>query len=497
MKNILAWALEVGRKRWQSALAFALVLGFELYNITAAAFWGDEAATISASTRTISQLFNLVRHVDAVHAVYYLGMHFWIQAFGPGELSLRLPEAIAASAAAAILFVILKKRTNTFSAIAATMAFAMMPRVVWAAGIGRSYAFTILFGVILTWILLRITETKKAHRGWFFAYFAIAGFASVIFVFVLLMVAAQGLSLLLLRVSRANLWRFGLAALGAVAVAMPVAIAAKKQSFQIAWLSHVPPDAVNSIFGSVLFYSTNAVTITFWSLVAIGLALLIWRRSRFGKTEKSASLERLALPSVVVALLPSTLIYVYSMFNKSLFDGRYFSFSAGAVAVLVAIAIYQLNFNWVRLVALISVFAITIGPAVYWRQEYRFGNDYDQLSSLIQNQAKPGDAVLFAPLSKHCTGVCASSAAYPEAYKNLKIIGLLNENVRFGYLHDRFLPNETTVKQASHFKRVWYVTNVPADQRFDKGLVPGLLALGFRPTATHSLKFDSATLYTR
>ncbi len=355
LASTLASTLASARKGWQVALAFALVLAFELYNITAAAFWGDESATISASTRSLSELLNLVRHVDAVHAFYYLGMHFWIKAFGPGELSLRLPEALAASAAAAILFAVLKKRTNTLSAVVSTVAFAVMPRTVWAAGIGRSYAFTILFGMILSWILLRIAEADKPKRVWFIAYFAVASAASVLFVFVILMVAAQALGLVMLRVGRAKLWRFGLAAIGAVAVALPIVLVAKSQSVQIAWLSHLPPDAANSIFGSVLFYSNNAVTITFWSLIAVGLLLLVWRRAKYGKTEKSAVLFSLAVPALIVALMPSTLIYAYSMFNKSLFDGRYFSFSAGAVAVLVGVAIYQLSFNWLRLAALITV----------------------------------------------------------------------------------------------------------------------------------------------
>src|SRR3977135_2936118 len=41
----------------------------------------DEAATISASTRSVSELGRLLHNIDAVHGLYYLAMHGWFTIF--------------------------------------------------------------------------------------------------------------------------------------------------------------------------------------------------------------------------------------------------------------------------------------------------------------------------------------------------------------------------------------------------------------------------------
>ena len=49
-------------------------------------FWYDEAATISASySRSLSQLWQVLSNVDAVHGLYYLIMHGWFQVLPPTE----------------------------------------------------------------------------------------------------------------------------------------------------------------------------------------------------------------------------------------------------------------------------------------------------------------------------------------------------------------------------------------------------------------------------
>ena len=56
-------------------------------------FWYDEAATISASySRSLSQLWQMLSNVDAVHGLYYLIMHGWFQIFPPTEFWSRAPS---------------------------------------------------------------------------------------------------------------------------------------------------------------------------------------------------------------------------------------------------------------------------------------------------------------------------------------------------------------------------------------------------------------------
>lgn len=65
------------------------------------AFWGDEAASIMSAERPLATIWRELGRVDAVHGAYYVFLHFWIDAFGASELSVRLPSSIAVGVAVA------------------------------------------------------------------------------------------------------------------------------------------------------------------------------------------------------------------------------------------------------------------------------------------------------------------------------------------------------------------------------------------------------------
>ena len=49
--------------------------------------WFDEAATISAATRSVPELWQMVHNIDAVHGPYYLLMHGWYVVFPATEFT--------------------------------------------------------------------------------------------------------------------------------------------------------------------------------------------------------------------------------------------------------------------------------------------------------------------------------------------------------------------------------------------------------------------------
>src|ERR1700712_2154585 len=63
-----------------------------------ASFWGDEAASVLSAQRSLPSLISMVLHVDAVHGLYYLALHFWIDAFGASPFSVRFPSALGVGA---------------------------------------------------------------------------------------------------------------------------------------------------------------------------------------------------------------------------------------------------------------------------------------------------------------------------------------------------------------------------------------------------------------
>src|ERR1044072_2475587 len=58
-------------------------------------FWFDEAATISASTRSVPDLWQLLHSIDAVHGLYYLVMHGWFAVFPATEFFSRVSSCVA------------------------------------------------------------------------------------------------------------------------------------------------------------------------------------------------------------------------------------------------------------------------------------------------------------------------------------------------------------------------------------------------------------------
>jgi|GEM_PF-1908448 len=497
-------------RSWLRLTVFVAVVFVETYNLLLPSYWGDETATISGSTRTLANLWRLVQHIDAVHGSYYLFMHFWLQLAGVSPLTVRLPSAIAVSVAVTLVFVILRKRTNLVSALAATAAFALMPRVIWAAGIGRSYAFTILFGAVLIWLLLRIVEASKPRAAWFVAYALVASVASLVFVYAILMVAAQGLALLVLKTPWSKLWRFALSALPALAVAVPLALYAQGQSFQIAWMRHMPTGFFERVFGNVLFYSDPWLSLLVWGLAAFGVFSVIRvslraRKSRAGNGlvgnglagNALAGNASIAVQTLMVALLPALVVYVYSLQVKPIYDGRYFSFAAAAVAILFGFGVHRLRFNGLQLLAGVLVVVLSIGPAYFWRQEFRYGNDQNKVAELIQKEAHRGDGLLIAPISKNCSAACLTVDAFEAELSKVKVLGLKNEKLRAGWLHDQYMSAGQTLKRTGKFKRIWLVHTLPGNPLFEHPLLEGLTAQGFKPGQSFNLKFETITLYSR
>src|SRR6516164_5636116 len=78
---------------WAVPATVTAALG--LYQIGVPMLWRDELATWSASGRSLTQLYAMLHHVDAVLGVYYFGIHLWMGVFGDSATAMRLPSVIA------------------------------------------------------------------------------------------------------------------------------------------------------------------------------------------------------------------------------------------------------------------------------------------------------------------------------------------------------------------------------------------------------------------
>jgi mannosyltransferase len=171
------------------------------YRIGYPSLWRDEADTKVAVTRSLGQIFALLRHTDAVHGAYYLIMHVVVGFLGASTGVLRLPSLIAMSIACAFtaaigrrLAVLAGAPYASFTGLCAGMVFATTPFMTRYAQEARSYAMVTMLATVTTYLLLKAVSDG---RRWWLAYAVAIAVTGLVNIFGLFLLVAHGLSLLI------------------------------------------------------------------------------------------------------------------------------------------------------------------------------------------------------------------------------------------------------------------------------------------------------------
>ncbi|WP_344440989.1 glycosyltransferase family 39 protein [Kitasatospora nipponensis] len=152
-----------GRAAWRATAGIAagpalLALLLCCYGIGQRQLWRDEHATWWAANLTWGQLGDLISHMDLVLAPYYVLMHGWTAVFGNSEAALRMPSALATTAAAAGVALLGRRLLSPRLGVLAGLLFALCPGITWYGEEARPYAFAVLAAVISTLVLTRIVQ---------------------------------------------------------------------------------------------------------------------------------------------------------------------------------------------------------------------------------------------------------------------------------------------------------------------------------------------------
>ncbi len=404
--------------------------------------WTDEAATISAATRSVPDLWRMVHTIDAVHGTYYLFMHGWISVFGQSGLALRAPSAIAVGVATAGVYLLAVRLGWASSAPVAAVAFVLLPRVAWMGIEARPFAFATAAGVWATLVLLVAVDRRRAR--WWVLYGALVAVAILLNLYLVLLLGAHLVSLLLTRrADRGSLvpW-FVSAGLGAVAT-VPMIGAALGQSGQIGEVPRSLPElarnvAVNQWFlgetPTVYSRSGNAgiaeTGIQMWQVGSVLLATVFFvlvlfalgsawlRRPLDGPT---TALLTWALPWLVV---PTGVLLVYAVVSDS-YSPRYLSFTAPAIALLAVFGLASLRRYPLQVVVATVLVSLAIPVLVSQRTvNAKSGSDWRQVAERVSTQVGPGDGVYFSPRYA-ATGpevrltTRGVAVAYPQAFERL------------------------------------------------------------------------------
>ena len=441
--------------------------------------WVDEGYTLSVATRSLSDIWRMVHTIDVVHALNASMMHFWLELFGTSAVSLRLPSAIAVGLAAAGVTVLTRALHSERAAIAAGLVFAVLPRVTSVGMEGRSYAATI---AVATWLTVLFVSVHRKPAFYKYVIYAVGtAFAISLNIFLLLLVAAHGITALIdarFRWRRLSIRWVVAAALGILG-GLPVLITATTQSSQIGsspvTLAALLRNAVvNQWFlgeTPTIFLSGGGVAQAsgpaLWKPAAVGLALVclslvalaVFRRDPAGSAVEAPGYRAVLVPWLIA---PTVVLITYAIVATPLYNPRYLSFCTAPVAALVGIGWVRLprpSMRWISA----GLIVVLVAP-IYYSQRTVYakgGADWSLVAAFVQDHRGGNDGVYFAPrlVTTNPKAFTSRNVAvmYPAAFRGIEDVASVETPAQAGDLVGRSMPLSEAKAKLSSLDRVFVI----------------------------------------
>lgn len=459
--------------------------------------WTDEAVTISAAQRSLGELWALVQRIDAVHALYYALMSTWVDIAGASAFTLRLPSALAAGATAVGVFFLARELTTPRTAFIAGAVSATLPRLAWGGIEARPFIFSALLAVWTTFLLVRAIRRTHALAWTLYALVATIGVAVNIYL-VMLIVAHAFTVAALARRERRTIIGFSISAVSVALISSPLLLLVRSQQAQLGGegdrnpLSIARKILINQFFlgetpdpeeGARWFtiaWQSSAIIAAALGLSAMLLAIL--RRSRDGDDKRSVL--AVTIPWI---LLPTLLVAGYAVLVSPIYQPRYFTFTAPAAAILIALGVRSIGRRWYAAVGIAAYIACILVVLVSQRTPFaKSGADWSAVAQVVAEQSRAGDGVYFAPRYADQTDVVDMTTrriavSYPEGFQGLDDLTLVETGAQSATLDGFSLPISETENELSTLDRVWAVFNRKsfADVRSESEAL--FAELGFTP----------------
>ncbi|MCV7278367.1 glycosyltransferase family 39 protein [Mycolicibacterium flavescens] len=415
-------------------------------------FWYDEAATISASySRSLPELWQMLRDVDAVHGLYYVLMHGWFSVVPPTEFWSRVPSGLAVGAAAAGVMVLGTQLTSRTVGVVAGVMCAILPRSTWAGIEARPYALSMTAAVWLA--VLLVCACRRESRWLWVGYGALLGVSVVLDVYLALLVFAHAVFVVMF--ARRAWVRFAVASSAALVVTAPFVAVVAGQAKQVAWITPIGLRTFEDV--AVQQYFDRSPYFAVLAALVVVAAAAVWATARFDSGERAA--VALAVGWIV---FPTTVIVAYSAIAEPLYTPRYLCFTAPAMALLLGVCIVALaRSGWIAatVVALFAVVAAHNHVAVQRGPYAKYGMDYSPVADLITASAAPGDCLLVNDtVTFHPAPMRPLLAARPDAYRPLIDVSLWQRATDTRAVFDTNLIPEASVGPLERCATVWIVT---------------------------------------
>lgn len=159
-------------RRWQNlllGLLLALAAALRCATLSFQGLWLDEVHTVVEAGRPWGELLLNLFLPQQGYPLYILAMHLWIALCGTTETALRLPAALAGTAAVPLLYLLGRRAFGWRVGLLAAAFLALSPLAVWYSQEAKSYAWFLLL-TLASWLLLWEATRRETHRGWWAAF---------------------------------------------------------------------------------------------------------------------------------------------------------------------------------------------------------------------------------------------------------------------------------------------------------------------------------------
>lgn len=444
------------RRSFDPALVAVFTVAVSLAGAARPSLWFDEAATISASTRSVPELWQMLGKVDAVHGLYYLLMHGWFAVFPATEFWSRVPSGLAVGAAAAGVVVLTKRFSSRPVALCAGIVFAILPRTTWAGIEARSYA---LSAVAAVWLTVLLLETLRRDSARLWLLYGLGLLLSVLLnLNLVLLIPVYAAVVALLKPPRRQVIWWTVTTATVAAAVVPFMTFAHGQVRQVAWIFRLG----TRTFGDVLVqqYFDDSLWFALVAGSVIAVAVVAWCRGVRRPDRKSVQLLAIALSWIVI---PTAVLLFYSALVEPIYYPRYLFFTAPAAAIVLASCITTIAARPALIAAVVVALAAAGTPNYLLVQRGPYakeGMDYSQIADLIDAHAADGDCLVLDPTTAWAPGpIRPLTAARPAVYQRLTDPGRGATAVQRHFLWDYNLAVEAIAKRLAGCRVIWTVTD--------------------------------------
>jgi mannosyltransferase len=481
----------------------------------------DEVATRWAALLSVRELAHLLRHVDAVHGLYYLLMHGWV-AIGSSPAVLRIPSVIAMAVGAAVVAILAQRLTGSgWAALFAGLIMVLTPTVTYYAQTARSYALVYACVGLATLALLHAMDaetpqsTGRAGPRWL-AYAGLITLSAYLNEMALLVLAAHAVTVLLARYGRRACWHWLAAACGAGILVLPLLAFSVTERAAISFLGRPGLGAIKTLFHDY-FGATTLVALLLLACAVIAVLPVgpAWpTRPAADPTGSGTSPDPrwwrggISLPSVAAPLLvvPALLLLIESRVLPPLYIDRYVLYGEAGAALLAGAGAYRIgqwlaqDARWRTLIwipgAAVCVLALILqlGPQQRIRtpqsREYDFGGP----SRYVAAHAHQGDGVLyFGTLFRK------AELGYPADFRKVTDFAEAVSPMQAGNFRGSDKSLASTIPLMLDYQRIWVIGERPSQQlsAADLRQESATLATNFRLIASRHFRGMSVTLWQR